>query len=110
MMASLHRHPGYPQLTVGLGPDVTDSSTAVAERERLAQLRVDDYFARVFSRQARLRPLPGALGQLLQDREGAQVRPAGITRAVDLAVAQAAKAGAGADTTGAVRPAAGPPP
>ena len=104
------------KLMVGLGPDVTDSNTAVAEREKLAQLRVDDYFARVFAQQARLRPLPGALGQLLQDREHAQVRPAGITRAVDLAVAEAAKSappaggGAGGDSTGAVRPAAGPPP
>jgi len=104
------------KLTVGLGPDVSDSNTAVAEREKLAQVRVDDFFTRVFAQQVRLRPLPGALGQLLQDREGAQVRPAGITRAVDLAIAAQAKSGApaaggaGGDTTGAVRPAAGPPP
>jgi hypothetical protein len=105
------------KLTVGLGADVTDSSTPVAEREKVAQLRVDDFFGRVFAQQARLRPLPGALGQLLQDREHAKISPAGITRAVDLAAAEAAKAGMGAGAggappapTGAVQPAAGPPP
>jgi hypothetical protein len=105
------------KLTVGLGADVTDSSTPVAEREKVAQLRVDDFFTRVFAQQARLRPLPGALGQLLQDREHAKISPAGITRAVDLAAAEAAKAGMGAGAggappapTGAVQPAAGPPP
>jgi hypothetical protein len=98
------------KMTVGLGAEVTDSNTPVAEREKLAQLRVDDYFERVFAQQARLRPLPGALGQLLQDREGAKVRPAGISRAVDIAAADALKAASGRDTTGAVRPAPGPPP
>jgi hypothetical protein len=99
------------KMTVGLGADVTDSSAPVAEREKVAQLRVDDYFVRVFAQQARLRPLPGALGQLLQDQEGAKIRPAGIARAVDLAAAEAAKAAAGgADSTKPLRPAAGPPP
>ena len=114
MMATYKATIDTLKLTVGLGQDVTDSSAALTEREKVAQLRVDDYFTRVFAQQARLRPLPGALGQLLQDRLGAKISPAGISRAVDLAVAAAAKAGgapgAGGDSAGAVRPAAGPPP
>jgi len=114
MMATYKATIDTLKLTVGLGQDVTDSSAALTEREKVAQLRVDDYFTRVFAQQARLRPLPGALGQLLQDRLGAKVSPAGISRAVDLAVAAEAKAGgapgAGRDSAGAVRPAAGPPP
>jgi hypothetical protein len=111
------------KLSIGLGPDVTDASAAVSEREKVAQLRVDDFFDQVFEQRARLRPLPGALGQVLRDQEGGKMSQAGITRAVELAsAAEAARggpAGAGAGAGGApapggppqgVQPAAGPPP
>jgi hypothetical protein len=61
------------KLTIGLGPEVTDSAVALAEREKVAQLRVDDFFNQVFAQTARLRPLPGALGQVLRDQEGGKI-------------------------------------
>jgi len=98
------------KLSIGLGAEVSDSSIALAERQKVAQLRVDDFFNQVFAKQARLRPLPGALGQILRDQEGGKISPAGIARAVELAAAAAATTPGGGDSTGAVRPAAGPPP
>jgi len=109
------------KMSIGLGPDVTDSSAALSERETVAQLRVDDFFNQVFAQTARLRPLPGALGQVLRDQEGGKLSPAGLTRAVELAAAAAAlNAPAGGPGAGGppvaggaeqgVRPAAGPPP
>ena len=103
------------KLTIGLGADVIDPSAAVSERERVAQGRVEDFFNQVFAQTARLRPLPGALGQVLRDQEGGKISQPGITRAVELASAaslQAAPPGAGGapGQGGPVQPAAGPPP
>lgn len=104
------------KLTIGLGPEVTDPSAAVAEREKVAQLRVDDFFNQLFEQRARLRPLPGALGEVLRDQEGGKLSQPGLARAVELAVAaQAANPGAGGAPAPAgqgqgMQPAAGPPP
>jgi hypothetical protein len=109
------------KLTIGLGPDVTDPTAPLADREKVAQLRVDDFFNQLFDQRARLRPLPGALGQVLRDQEGGKLSQAGLARAVQLAAAaQAANAGPGGPGAGgapapagpgqAVQPAAGPPP
>ena len=112
------------KLTIGLGPEVTDSGVALAEREKVAQLRVEDFFNQVFAQTARLRPLPGALGQVLRDQEGGKIIQPGITRAVEIAAAAAALnapggpggpggPGAGGPQGGppqGVSPAAGPPP
>jgi len=112
------------KLSIGLGPEVTDSSVALTEREKVAQLRVDDFFNQVFAQTARLRPLPGALGQVLRDQEGGKIIQPGITRAVEIAAAAAALnapggpggpggPGAGGPQGGppqGVSPAAGPPP
>jgi len=108
------------KLTIGLGPDVIDPNAAVAEREKVARIRVDDFFNQVFAQTARLRPLPGALGQVLRDQEGGKLSQAGLARAVELAAAAAAAnaapgaGGAQGGTTppGAqgIRPSAGPPP
>ncbi len=98
------------KLAVGLGAEVSDSSVALAERQKVAQLRVDDYFNQVFAQTARLRPLPGALAQVLRDQEGGKISPAGIARAVEIAAAAEALNTAGRDSAGPLRPAAGPPP
>jgi hypothetical protein len=113
------------KMNVGLGPDVTDSSVALAERERVARLRVDDFFNRLFNQTARLHPLPGALSQVLADQEGSKISQPGIARAVEIASAEALKKasaggpggapGAGGAPSGAapgtgVQPASGPPP
>lgn len=108
-------------LTIGLGPDVTDPASALSEREKVAQLRVDDFFNALFEQRTRLRPLPGALGQVLRDQEGGKISQPGLTRAVELAAAaQAANAVPGGPGAGGapapvgpapgVQPAAGPPP
>lgn len=106
------------KLTIGLGPEVTDSGVALAEREKVAQLRVENFFNQVFAQTARLRPLPGALGQVLRDQEGGKIVQPGITRAVEMAAAAAALNAPGGPGAGdaqggppqGVSPAAGPPP
>jgi len=101
------------KLSLGLGADVTDANVPVKEREKVAQLKVDDFFNRVFEQTARLRPLPGALGDVLRDQEGGKISQPGLARAVELAQAAAAAnaaGGAATDPNAPVQPAAGPPP
>jgi len=98
------------KLSIGLGAEVTDSGVALPERQKVAQLRVDTFFEEVFAQRARLRPLPGALGQVLRDQEGGKVSQAGIAHAVEIAAAAQVLAADRGDSTGALRPSAGPPP
>ena len=98
------------KMAIGLGAEVTDPNVALVERQKVAQLRVDAFFDAVFAQKTRLRPLPGALGQVLRDQEGAKISPAGIARAVEIATAAQAMNAAAGDSTGALRPSAGPPP
>jgi peptidyl-prolyl cis-trans isomerase D len=82
---------------VGLGADVRDSTVPVAERRKLAAMKVDSYFDRVVSGEARLRPLPSSsFAGILRGRYEHRLMPAGLQRAAELAVAK------GADTTGAL--------
>jgi hypothetical protein len=90
------------------GPDVSDSSVALSDREKLAGLKVEEYFDRLIAGKTRLRPLPSALATLLRDRLSYGVHDAGVNRAVELAADLKSK-----DTTaakGAIRPAPGPAP
>jgi hypothetical protein len=89
---------------IGLGADVRDSTVPVAERRRLAAMKVDTYFDRVVSGESRLRPLPSAtFASILRGRYDFRLSPAGLQRAAELAIAK------GADTTGALpMPPAGP--
>lgn len=109
MMASYRGVVDTLKLTLALGTDVTDASVALSEREKVAQLKVDAFFDRVFEQTARLRPLPGALGEVLRDREGGKLSQPGLARAVELASAAAAAPGA-TDPNAPLQPAAGPPP
>ncbi len=91
---------------VGLGADVRDSTIPLEERRKLAAMKVDDYFDRVVTGEARLRPLPSAsFAGILRSRYDFRLIPAGLQRAAELAVTR------GADTTGALPapPAAGAP-
>lgn len=84
---------------IGLGADVRDSTVPLAERRKLAAMKVDTYFDRVVSGEARLRPLPSAsFAGLLRGRYDFRLLPAGLQRAAELAVAK------GADTTGGAPP------
>jgi hypothetical protein len=90
------------------GPDLVDSTIALSEREKIAELKVEKYFDGLVSGKARLRPLPSALAGLLRDRMPYRIHDAGVNRAVELAKELRA-----ADTTKAdspMQPAPGPAP
>lgn len=83
--------------TIGLGPEVLDSTASKADRERAAALRVDQFFDQIASGQKRPRLLPGMLAWTLREDAKAKINPAGIKRAVELAQAKIT-----ADSTAAV--------
>lgn len=89
--------------------DLTDASTPVAEREKLAQLRVERYFDQLIAGKTKLRPLPSALATLLRERLPYRVHDAGISRGVEMATEMKAKADSAAPP-GAMQRAPGPPP
>lgn len=82
-----------------LTPDVLKPGLGKAERRKLAQQKVDQYFDRLVKNEVRFRVLPGMLAWTLRGREKFSVDPAGIQRAVDLAKARRA-----ADSTAQVAP------
>jgi hypothetical protein len=95
---------------VGLNePDLTSSSTALPERQKLADMKVDEYFDRLTQGKARLRPLPSALSTLLRQRFPYRVHDAGVNRAVEIAQGLKAKADSTA-SKGAMQRAPGGPP
>ncbi len=82
---------------VGLGADVRDSTVPVAERRKLAAMKIDSYFDRVVSGESRLRPLPSSsFAGMLRGRYDHRLFPGGLQRAAELALAR------GADTARAV--------
>lgn len=89
--------------------DLTDSSIAVGEREKVAGLKVERYFDRLIEGKVRLRPLPSALATLLRERLPYTIHDAGVNRAIELAAEQKAKADSAAPK-GAMQRAPGPPP
>jgi peptidyl-prolyl cis-trans isomerase D len=89
--------------------DLTDSSIAVGEREKVAGLKVERYFDRLIEGKVRLRPLPSALATLLRERLPYTIHDAGINRAIEIAAEQKAKADSAAPK-GAMQRAPGPPP
>jgi len=89
--------------------DLTDSSIALGEREKVAGLKVERYFDQLIEGKVRLRPLPSALATLLRERLPYTIHDAGINRAIELATEQKAKADSAAPKGGMQR-APGPPP
>ena len=87
-----------------------DSSVAVAERSKVAALKVEEYFDRLAGGKARLRPLPSALATLLRDRSSYRIHDAGINRAIELAQAESRKADSAKAPNGPMQPAPGPAP
>lgn len=85
-----------------------DSTTAKAERVKVAELKVQQYFDRLMEGKTRLRPLPSALATVLRERYDYRVNDAGINRALELAEAERAKDST--KTAGPMKPAPGPPP
>lgn len=98
------------RLEMGLqNGDITDSSVALGEREKVAGLKVERYFDELIAGKTRLRPLPSALATLLRERLPYTLHEAGVTRAVELATELKAKADS-AEPKGAMQRAPGPPP
>jgi PPIC-type PPIASE domain len=91
------------KMSIGLGADVTDSTVSLADRRKVAALRVETFFNDLLDGRARLRPLPSTLAQVLRDRDENRTYSAGLQRAVELA--EAAKAAEGAPA-GAPQPTA----
>jgi hypothetical protein len=89
--------------------DVTDSSIAIGEREKVAGLKVERYFDDLTAGKGRLRPLPSALATLLRERMPYTIHEAGVSRAVELATDLKAKADSAAPK-GMMQRAPGPPP
>lgn len=87
-----------------------DSSVAAAQRNKVAALKLEEYFDRLVAGKARLRPLPSALATLLRDRSSYRVHDAGINRAIELALAESKKADSAKAATGPIQPAPGPAP
>jgi peptidyl-prolyl cis-trans isomerase D len=93
-------------LTAG---DLSDSSIALAEREKVAQLRVERYFDQLIGGKTRLRPLPSALATLLRERLPYSIHEAGVAHAIEMASDMKAKADSAAPKPGMQRAPGGPP-
>jgi hypothetical protein len=91
------------------GGDLTDSSIALNEREKVAGLKVERYFDKLIDGKTRLRPLPSALATLLRERLPYSIHEAGVSRALELASEQKAKADSAAPKGGMQRAPGGPP-
>ena len=87
-----------------------DSSVAVAERRKVAALKLEEYFDRLVGGKTRLRPLPSALATLLRERSTYKVHDGGINRAIELAQAESVKADSARQGVGPMQPAPGGPP
>jgi PPIC-type PPIASE domain len=93
-------------------PDLTDSTIALSEREKIAALKVQKYFEGLVDRKVRLRPIAPSLAGLLREKMPYEVVDAGINRAVALADERrsATDTTAGAQARGMMQRAPGPAP
>ena len=87
-----------------------DSTVAAGDRNKVAAMKVDQYFERLVTGRSRLRPLPSALATLLRDQSSYRVYEAGLNRAVEMAQAERAKTDTTKAQKGPMQPAPGPAP
>ncbi len=87
----------------------SDSSVAIGDRIKVADLKVERYFDQLISGKSRLRPLPSALATLLRQRLPYKLQTAGISRATEIALAIKAKADSAAPQGPMQRAPGGPP-
>lgn len=92
------------------GSDLTDASVPEEQREKLATLKVEQYFDGLVEGKIRLRPLPSALAMLLRDRMPNRLYDAGINSAVEAALTLRAQADSAAGRAPAMQRAPGPAP
>jgi hypothetical protein len=91
------------------GSDLTDTTVSASERQKVAGLKMEQYFDQLIGGKARLRPLPSALATLLRERLPFQVNEAGVGRAVDMAKESKAKADSASGSSPVRRAPGGPP-
>lgn len=87
-----------------------DSSVAIGDRLRVANLKVDRYFDDLVSGKTRLRPLPAALATILRERTPYKVYAAGVSRATEIATAKKAARDSASPGEGPMQRAPGGPP
>jgi parvulin-like peptidyl-prolyl cis-trans isomerase-like protein len=96
---------------MGLEPaSMWDSTIAKTDRNKVAAMKVDQYFERLAAGKSRLRPLPSALATLLRDRSEYRIYEAGLNRSVELAEAQRPKPDSTKAEAGPMQRAPGPAP
>lgn len=71
---------------------LADSAKTEADRERLAAARVDAYMGRLLLQQEGYIDIPSPLAEALREKYDGSVKPAGITRALEMAQKTRAKA------------------
>jgi parvulin-like peptidyl-prolyl isomerase len=106
-------HNQVDSLRADMGLDTAalwDSSAATADRDKVAALKVDQYFDRLVSGKSRLRPMPSALATLLRDHASYKIYDAGLNRAVELAESERSRADSARAKAGPMQPAPGPAP
>jgi hypothetical protein len=92
-----------------VGADLSDTTVAAAERQKVAGLKMEHYFDNLIAGKTTLRPLPSALATLLRERLPFRIDQAGVGRAVDLAKEMKAKADSAAGGNAVRRAPGGPP-
>jgi hypothetical protein len=93
------------------GGDLTDTTVSAAERQKVAGLKMEQYFDNLIAGKTTLRPMPSALATLLRERLPFRINQAGVERAVGIAKELKAKADSAGEGEGSpVRRAPGGPP
>ena len=91
------------------GSDLSDTTVAATERQKVAGLKMEQYFDQLIGGKARLRPLPSALASLLRERMPFSINAAGVGRATDMAKEAKAKADSAGGSSPVQRAPGGPP-
>ena len=95
---------------MGLADASLDSSVAGADRAKVAEMKLGEYFDRLIAGKTRLRPIPSALATVLRERSSYRIHDAGLSRAVELAEAATKKTDSVNAGRGPMKPAPGPAP
>ena len=95
---------------MGLADASLDSSVAGADRSKVAEMKVEQYFDRLVGGKTRLRPIPSALATVLRERSSYRIHDAGLNRAVELAQAATKTADSASAGSGPMKRAPGPAP
>lgn len=92
------------------GADLSDTTVAPAERQKVAGLKMEQYFDNLVAGKSTLRPLPSALATLLRERLPFRIDQAGVARSVELAKDLKAKEDSASGGQGPMQRAPGGPP